>query len=401
MSFQITAAPSTRVTKSRGLRRTTSSPLATPRRPSGGSKKPKAAAAAAAADDDGELFSSQLEDHGLVRALATDQRLRDVPQQMQYAGERMFDGIPPAGGFDSTRIAELLNFRRRLPPIVTVAHVHALSRSPTATDREIAELVRAGVLRRITIPGRGLGRMAVGASLVLADRWAQYVRDVAHLDEAVKLKYIRALGERPGCASVPASHFTVQEVAALVQAGLLTASATSSAADAGSALGFDRGSSGSLASLSTAGSRAAAGSLGAVGGAGAFYDAGGGGGGGSSLQRPLLPDHGPHMNFTLPSVGVYLRLLEAARNHIVALLSRSAFREAPRDLLQERYEGAVASTEKQRRAQGVQGLVLPARTKKWKQLYGLRFQWVLEECLGTGLVEVFETGSVGQGVRLT
>lgn len=44
-------------------------------------------------------------------------------------------------------------------------------------------------------------------------------------------------------------------------------------------------------------------------------------------------------------------------------------------------------------------LLLPARTKKWKSFWGMRFEWVLAECMGAGLVEVFETGSVGLGVR--
>jgi hypothetical protein len=43
--------------------------------------------------------------------------------------------------------------------------------------------------------------------------------------------------------------------------------------------------------------------------------------------------------------------------------------------------------------------VLPGRTRKWKDFHGLKFEWVLAECLGAGLVEVFETGSVGLGVR--
>ena len=43
--------------------------------------------------------------------------------------------------------------------------------------------------------------------------------------------------------------------------------------------------------------------------------------------------------------------------------------------------------------------VLPGRTKKWKDLYGMRFRWVLEEAIGAGLIELFDTGSVGPGVR--
>jgi hypothetical protein len=43
---------------------------------------------------------------------------------------------------------------------------------------------------------------------------------------------------------------------------------------------------------------------------------------------------------------------------------------------------------------------MPGRTKKWKEFQGLEFGWVLQEAVGAGLVEVFETQSVGRGVRL-
>ncbi|TKA60103.1 hypothetical protein B0A49_08103, partial [Cryomyces minteri] len=77
---------------------------------------------------------------------------------------------------------------------------------------------------------------------------------------------------------------------------------------------------------------------------------------------------------------------------------------APRELLRERWSGGVAGEDaasRARRARGDLGAMLPGRTKKWKDFYGLEFDWVLEECLGSGLVDVFETGSVGLGVRAT
>lgn len=52
-----------------------------------------------------------------------------------------------------------------------------------------------------------------------------------------------------------------------------------------------------------------------------------------------------------------------------------------------------------KRARGEFAGILPGRTKKWKDLYGMQFRWVLEEALGAGLVEIFETGSVGPGIR--
>jgi len=71
-------------------------------------------------------------------------------------------------------------------------------------------------------------------------------------------------------------------------------------------------------------------------------------------------------------------------------------------LLRERWNGNVdndsqVSVAKQTR--GEFSNVLAAKTKKWKMLNGLCFDWVVEECLGAGLIEVFETHSVGLGVR--
>lgn len=38
--------------------------------------------------------------------------------------------------------------------------------------------------------------------------------------------------------------------------------------------------------------------------------------------------------------------------------------------------------------------------KKWKDFQGVSFGWVLLDALGSGVVETFETSSVGRGVRL-
>lgn len=105
---------------------------------------------------------------------------------------------------------------------------------------------------------------------------------------------------------------------------------------------------------------------------------------------------------SLPNTGTYLRLLGAGRAHLMTLLRRSPCSEAPLTLLQDRWDGAI-ETEKSfhlaKRARGEFAGILPGRTKKWKDLYGMQFRWALEEALGAGLVEIFETGSVGPGIR--
>lgn len=105
---------------------------------------------------------------------------------------------------------------------------------------------------------------------------------------------------------------------------------------------------------------------------------------------------------SLPNTGTYLRLLGTGRAHLLTLLRRSSHAEAPLDLLKDRWDGAV-ETDKSfhlaKRARGEFAGVLPGKTKKWKDLHGMHFRWAIEEALGAGLIELFDTGSVGPGVR--
>lgn len=101
---------------------------------------------------------------------------------------------------------------------------------------------------------------------------------------------------------------------------------------------------------------------------------------------------------------MHIKLLVDARTHLLALLKKSKFKEAPLDVLRERWDGGVVAgngeREERKRARREFVGVAPGRTRKWRVFHGMRFEWVLEECVGAGLVEVFETGSVGRGVRV-
>lgn len=185
MSFQTKPARSSRVTISRrssaaaSLKRSTSSPVnASPRKRSLPSES-------TLPDDDDE----QLDDTGIIVSLAEDLNFRDVPQYMEYIQNRMFSDMPEKAGMNSTRIAEVLNFRKRLPPFVTIAHVDALCNSSTKIEREIAELAKAGILRRVTIPHRGAGAAAVGDGLASVRDWQALVRQ--HEELSIELKGTR------------------------------------------------------------------------------------------------------------------------------------------------------------------------------------------------------------------
>ena len=75
----------------------------------------------------------------------------------------------------STRIAEVLNFRAALPPMVTVSHLQALLNSATAVEKEIAELVRKGAIRKIIVGGRG----STGEALILVRDLEELIKESA------------------------------------------------------------------------------------------------------------------------------------------------------------------------------------------------------------------------------
>jgi hypothetical protein len=138
--------------------------------------------------------SSYVDDHlydtGVVASLAGNLNFHDVPQYMEYVRNRMFSDVPErASGMNSTRIAEVLNYRRALPPVVSIAHIDALSSSSTRTERDIVELTQAGILRRVTIPNRGVGSAAVGDGIALVVEWQRMVRADLNLNDDLKGMY--------------------------------------------------------------------------------------------------------------------------------------------------------------------------------------------------------------------
>jgi hypothetical protein len=340
-------------------------------------------------DDDEDLFGDRLDDIGLVQALATDLTLRDVAQAIMYIRGKMWSGIPKErAGMNSTRIAEVLNFRDSLPPIVTVSHVQALLNSATTVEREIAELVRGGAVRKIVVAGRG----SIGEALILVKDLEDLIAK-SSLELPVKEKFQKLLQDHPTALKLPRSQFEAEDAKALMHAGFLTsATPTWTSTEVFSTPG--EGSRGTMTSINSI-SKAASGTFAAVGGEGAVHAAGGSYAG---VRAAATGD----FSLALPATGAFLKLVAGARAHLLSLLSKSKFREAPESVLRERWDGGVAAEDAAsaaRRNRGEFAGVLPGRTRKWKMFYGIGFEWILGECVGGGLVEVFDTGSVGRGVR--
>ena len=406
MPFNVSAAHSSRITKRSQaktplLKRSSSSPFADNHR-----RKPiQRSKSIPEASLDEDLFEERLEDVGLVKSFGTDLALRDVLKTIQYVRCHMFDGVPEGGGFNSTRISEILNFRNSLPPSVTVTHVHAMLPSPTSTEREISELTKAGTVRRLVIPGRGVGGSNAGCGLALAQDIVNLVRDAKEVDTDLANKFVKDMENFPSARNLHGGSYTEVEISSLMRAGFLT---SPSAMNAASDL-FSRPNDqyvGNMTSISNV-SRSASGSLAAVGGETAIYDAGGHAGlRRSSSQFETSKEQtvaATELQLSLPGMGPYLRLLTSARSHLISLIAKSRFREMPLYLLKERWEGGISANDPAAKAKKYRGEfagVLPARTRKWKQFNGLSFEWVLAECLGAGLVELFETGTVGRAARI-
>jgi hypothetical protein len=374
----------------------------------------------------------RLADLGPVSSLTPDTRpWEDVTAAVTHILSVKFSSLPERAGMNSTRIAAVLNFQRSLPPIVSLSQVHAVVGSSTQTERQISAAVDAGVLRRIVVPVRGTGMAGVGEGLVLSRDWEDRVRGDANLEDDVKGMYVplhyitghylpylipslnqkvytvytvyvltehaerflSTLRSNPKVTTLPGPVFYADDATALLHAGYLTSWSGNHAS-----LHLDPTSKPDFLRIS----QAPSGSIAAVGGDSAIHASKGSGGGTTSRSIQRDATHHGALLLSLPNTGPHLRLLTAARAHLLALLGRSKYREAPLYLLRERWDGAVevdTGSSRAKRARGETAGVLPGKTRKWKVLYGLSFEWVLGECLGAGLIEVFETGAVGRGVR--
>ncbi|KAI9887017.1 MAG: hypothetical protein M1823_001161 [Watsoniomyces obsoletus] len=360
-----------------------------------------------------------LPDTGIPLALIPDRSFDDdgIVEAIHFIQSSMFNDIPErASGMNSTRISTVLNFRAALPPVVSASHVHVLFNAPSKTEKEISRLMKDGVIRRITISGRRGKGVGSGQMLILLDDWQRRVNKSSGLSDRVKQTYNDLLKSHSGSVDTETlrASLSAEEVKELVHLGFLTMPHGSLPTLSG---GIN--SSATVPSLLKAGSQEASGSLGAVGGINAFLNAGGGGSHlhrqptSNSIEAPsplktgvsgtnFIKQDNVQYDFSLPAMGSYLNLSNSARTHFMSLLAKSKFKEATMDILRQRWNGGIVNDSAISQAKKLRGEfagVLPGRTRKWKDFWGLAFDWILGECVAAGLVEIFETGTVGRAVR--
>lgn len=371
------------------LRRHSSSPFTAASRVKPSPQRAKSLAKAYEDAEDGH--EERLGATSVTLSTMPDTAAVDVLSAMHHATDSFFCSIPERAGMNSTRISEVLNFQKNLPQLVSLAHVHALISASSKTEREISALITMGKIRRIRIVGRGNDISGASDFLITTAALTQLLSQ-SGLSEPIVESFIQLLAEHPRAISLPPNNLLPTHITSLIAAGFLVSSSsvTRNLSLAGSSV---------VATASI--SRAFSGTSGAVGGDAAFENLGGVG----SARPSTATSHniGADLLLSTPNIGVYTRLLTAGRAHLIELLRRSAYREAPLYLLRERWDGAVdgehSMASKARNVRGVFSEVMPAKTKKWRKLWGMRFEWAVAECLGAGLAEIFETGSVGLGIR--
>ena len=319
---------------------------------------------------DGRLseFSEKLDDAGISKLLSEDLALRDVVQAMRYIRTGMFS-VMPETGFHSSRRVELLNYRISIPPLVTVGHLGAVLSSPSKVEREIAELLSKGVLRKVRVERR----RGVGEAVIESREYERLI-SVSPLREDTKTSYITCLKENTSSQVLSRGSLPEAATDELVKFGFL---ANSMHATLGSTLRVRPEDRTTLTSIQHV-SRFASGSVSAVGGQDAVQLAGGGGGGGG--LRSFASDLSD-FRIAVPGHGRYMKVAEGAVDWVRDQLSKTKWGEGTESWLKERFEGG-----------GLYGT-------RWKEFWGVEWEWVLGEAVGLGVAELFDTGSVGRGVR--
>lgn len=339
----------------------------TPARQTTSSPSPRKARKPKDKDDEKDYFGDKLDDVGMAKLLAEELTLRDVVQAMRYIRSRMFTPVPSTG-LHSTRTTEVLNYRALFPPLVTVGHLTAVLHSPTKVEREVVELLSKGVVRKVRVERRG----GIGEALIESSDLEQMITKTK-LSDDTSAQFKAFLQENPTAQTLPGGVLADRQTDELIRAGFLT---SSTAAVPGSTLHIRPEDRTTLTSIHHV-ARFASGSVSAVGGRNAVHLAGGSGGSVSSSSAAA----GPDLRLAVPGHGRYLKLAEGAVDWTREALGRTKWGEGPEGWLRERFEGG-----------GLYGT-------RWKEFWGVEWEWVIGEAVGIGAVELFETGSVGRGVR--
>ncbi|KAK6528883.1 hypothetical protein TWF694_004114 [Orbilia ellipsospora] len=337
-----------------------------------------------------------------------------VPEAIAYILAHQFTPLPETLtglGLSRDTIADILNFRRSLPPVVPIPHLHSLLPSPTETERAIASLIADGTLRKVQIR---TGNASYLEGVIQTDDFLKSVAQSSGIDSDTKDALLSLLAADPTLATITSdmtakNSLSKDTIMSLLSAGFLvinqspSPSSDSTSGGAGGVVDIttltpttamktiaplpekDHSHISTLASLASVSSSSRNGNIGS-------YN--------SSRASVNLMRKGDAIEYTItpPHLGLLTHSYTSSKSHMLDMLRHVPHREATMGYLREKWDGGVSKNKNKTRKRGAE-VKFEGRTRKWKEFRGLTVDWVIGGLMGSGVVEGFDT-AVGKGVRL-
>ncbi|EPS42671.1 hypothetical protein H072_3296 [Dactylellina haptotyla CBS 200.50] len=402
------------------LHRKTSSP----RKPASASSTPPLSSSSRSS------FSSSLYSPGWPTDFFTSAALpANVLEAIAYVLKYQFTPLPETLtglGLSRDTIADILNFRRALPPVVPLPHLHSLLPSPTETERAITAFVADGTLRRVHIR---TGNSTHLEGVMQTDEFLKSIAQSTSLEEDTKTALLDLLGTDPSLSTITSDEnasnsLPKDAIMSLLSAGFLTINSSSSSSYSSENLtgGSGIGSGGVVVAgpvvdittltpttalkslnhlpqekdnthISTLASLASVSSSSRNGNLRTNYNS-------SIINNNTPASKGGVIEYTLtpPHLGLLTHLHTSSKSHVVDILRHCSHRETTMAHLRERWDGGVSKNRNKTRKRGAE-VQFEGRTRKWKEFKGLTVDWVVGGLMGMGVVEGFDT-AVGKGIRL-
>jgi hypothetical protein len=309
----------------------------------------------------------------ILHSLSPAERPKTVIQAISYVQKHLFCPLPENfKGLSASKVAEILQFRERIPPYVPRSLVNTLLGSNTMTAKEIARLSSTGVIRQLQVSSR---ERRDDGGIVPTDYLYSLIRN-SELNIELQEKFVKILQSNPTAPELPGYLFDKEEVRCLMDSGFLTMPSsfvkpTDSQIEGG---GKD--------SLVKSSSAAASGTAEAVGGKGIVTNMGYA----SGLQKivpGVLKDERDYV-ISLPTLGPLLAVFNAGREYLMDMIKKEKKSGGETEkVLRERWDGGARIW----------------KCRKWKELKGLNWEGAAGDCLGRGECEVIEAVGVGLALR--
>ncbi|KAK9465740.1 bifunctional purine biosynthesis protein purH [Lipomyces arxii] len=156
-------------------------------------------------------------------------RLSDINIGISVVLSRMWEPIPEKGiGLSRDGMADLYRFRKTIPPLIMVSHLHALFPSdPTFIDREVQRVAEEGIVRRMVV-NQTAGDMVIENKEYLSRLHQAKQANSAHRD--VFDKFEQLLKDKPASTQLTFTELTNYEISEqsgirdLIAAGFLVLS---------------------------------------------------------------------------------------------------------------------------------------------------------------------------------